>query len=87
VERNLAIWQAFNGEVLAELPRDKVAADEPFLPVAIRLDLIAENRSRLTALAPMPASACAIATFDAYCALACWPCGPDYLSYSAYSGS
>ena len=44
------IGKSFNGEVLAELPIDEVAAAEPVLPIAVRADLIDKNGPMLPAV-------------------------------------
>ena len=50
-DAHLVIRQPLDGEVLAELPVGKFAPAQPLLPVAIRFDLIDENRSLLPAVA------------------------------------
>ena len=50
-DADLVIGQSLDGEVLAELPVSKIATVQPFLPVAIRLDLVDENRSLLAPVA------------------------------------
>jgi hypothetical protein len=44
------IRQSFDREVLAELSVDEVSPVQPFLPIAIRFDLIREDGSLLTAV-------------------------------------
>ena len=50
-DADLVVRQSLDGEVLAELPVDEIAAAQPLLPVAIRFDLIDEDRALLSAVA------------------------------------
>src|SRR6266850_4765542 len=47
----LVVRQPLDGEVLAELPVGQIVPAEPFLPVAIRFDLIDEDRALLPSVA------------------------------------
>ena len=57
---HLAIGEAVDGEVLAELPMREVVSTEPVLPIMIRVDLIDENRPMLTAVPRQVALAIAV---------------------------
>src|SRR5207248_11733193 len=48
---HLVIRQPLDGEILAELPVGQIVPAEPFLPVAIRFDLIDEDRALLPPVA------------------------------------
>src|SRR6185295_8567752 len=50
-DADLLIRQPLDGEVLAEPPVGKIAPPQPLLPVAIRLDLINEDRPLLSPVA------------------------------------
>jgi hypothetical protein len=50
-DTDLVVAQPLDREVLAELAVDEVAATELTLPVAIRVDLVDEDRALLAAVA------------------------------------
>src|SRR5262245_38447977 len=50
-DADLVVHQPLDGEVLAELPVRELAAAQPLLPVAVRLDLVDEDRSLLSPVA------------------------------------
>ena len=50
-DANLVIRQSLDGEVLAELPVGEIVAVQPLLPVAVRFDLIDEDRPLLSSVA------------------------------------
>src|SRR6185295_1397628 len=60
VDADFVIRQAFDGEVLAELPESEVAPAQLPLPVAVAIDLVDEDGPMLTAVADEVALSIAI---------------------------